>query len=136
MPRFTLPLDKALFIQGHNMVLNQLLQIGVIGAALLIAMFASLLLVFANMLRGSVCRQTVGLCGVLLVVGVFARNMVDDFFIRQNAILFWAIVGMLLGLSEGGESSEGNEHRGEHSGERGRERNECGERGQSEKSRQ
>lgn len=104
--RFTQPLDKALFIQGHNIVLNQLLQIGIIGAVLLIAIFANLFVVFANLLRGNIFMQTVGFCGVLLVVGVFARNMVDDFFIRQNAILFWAITGMLLALREVGKPSE------------------------------
>ncbi len=107
--RFTQPLDKALFIQGHNMALNQMLQIGVIGAVLLITLFANLFFVFANMLRRNIFMQTLGLCGLLLVVGVFARNMVDDFFIRQNAILFWAIVGMLLGLSGIDKSSDSGE---------------------------
>lgn len=96
--RFTEPLDKALFIQGHNLVLNQVLQIGVVGAVLILAVFMSLIHAFSNMLRGPALARTAGLCGLILVVGVFTRNMVDDFFIRQNAILFWAIVGMLLGL--------------------------------------
>ena len=96
--RFTEPLDKALFIQGHNIVLNQFLQIGVLGAVLILSVFFSLIHAFAGMLRGTVVMRIAGLCGLLLVTGVFARNMVDDFFIRQNAILFWAIVGMLLGL--------------------------------------
>ena len=100
--RFSTPLDKALFKQAHNIVLNQVLQIGVIGGVLILAVFASLLSCFTSMIRrddrSETLTRTVGLCGVLLVVGIFARNMVDDFFIRQNAILFWAIVGMLLGL--------------------------------------
>ena len=96
--RFTEPLDKALFIQGHNIVLNQFLQIGVLGAVLILAVFFSLIHAFAGMLRGTAVMRIAGLCGLLLVTGVFVRNMVDDFFIRQNAILFWAIVGMLLGL--------------------------------------
>ena len=79
-------------------MLNQVLQIGVWGAVLILAVFMSLIHAFSNMLRGPALARTAGLCGLILVVGVFTRNMVDDFFIRQNAILFWAIVGMLLGL--------------------------------------
>ena len=98
--RFTLAFDKSMFIQGHNIVLNQILQAGVVGAILLILMFASLLFAFAKMFRQHDVPivRVAGVCGIVLLVGVLARNMVDDFFIRQNAILFWAMVGILLGL--------------------------------------
>lgn len=105
--RFTAPLDKALFIQGHNLVLNQVLQIGVAGAVLILAVFISLIHAFSKMLRGTGLARIAGLCGLLLVVGVFTRNMVDDFFIRQNAILFWAMVGMLLGLGSAAVEPDG-----------------------------
>jgi O-antigen ligase len=104
--RFTEPLDKALFIQGHNIVLNQILQIGALGGILILAVFVSLTYTFANMLRGAGPIKLVGICGLLLMTGVFSRNMVDDFFIRQNAILFWAIVGMLLGLGSAAADSQ------------------------------
>ena len=39
-----------------------------------------------------------GVCGIALVLGVFLRNMVNDMFVRDQALLFWALNGMLLGL--------------------------------------
>jgi hypothetical protein len=32
-----------------------------------------------------------------MVAGLFLTNMTDDLFIRQSALLYWAIVGMVLG---------------------------------------
>ena len=40
----------------------------------------------------------IGVCGIALVLGVFLRNMVNDMFVRDQALLFWALNGMLLGL--------------------------------------
>jgi hypothetical protein len=34
------------------------------------------------------------------VAGVFLKNMTDDFFVRENALLFWALVGMSLGYAK------------------------------------
>ena len=42
--------------------------------------------------------KMLGTCGIVLIIGVLARNMVNDMFVRDAAILFWAINGMLLGL--------------------------------------
>jgi uncharacterized membrane protein YjjP (DUF1212 family) len=41
-----------------------------------------------------------GICGVMLVVGVVARNLTNDFFQRDLALLFWSIAGMLLGYAQ------------------------------------
>jgi len=35
----------------------------------------------------------------LLVIGVVARNLTNDFFQRDLALLFWSIAGMLLGYA-------------------------------------
>ncbi len=40
-----------------------------------------------------------GICGLLLVVGVVGRNLTNDFFQRDLALLFWSIAGMLLGYA-------------------------------------
>jgi undecaprenyl pyrophosphate phosphatase UppP len=39
------------------------------------------------------------ICGVALITGVFARNMIDDFFSRHMILLFGAMIGMLLGVA-------------------------------------
>ena len=34
-----------------------------------------------------------------MVAGVFARNMTNDFFVRDGALLFWSLAGMLFGYA-------------------------------------
>mgnify|MGYP006866175926 CR=1 FL=1 len=41
----------------------------------------------------------VGAAGLALVVGVVAKNMTDDFFVRHNALLFWSLTGAALGTT-------------------------------------
>ncbi len=84
---------------AHNLLLNYTLQMGVIGAITMLALMASLVWTFAGIRNRGGPLEVVGLCGLLLVAGVFLRNMTDDFFNRHNALLFWAITGMLLGLA-------------------------------------
>jgi hypothetical protein len=40
-----------------------------------------------------------GLAGAVMVAGVFARNLFNDFFIRDGSLLFWGLAGMLLGYA-------------------------------------
>ncbi len=93
--QFTLPEHRLLFLQAHNVVVNQALQAGVPGAFAFLFMFAALAWRFWNLMRKS-ATPLYGICGLMLVAVVFARNMTDDFFIRQNAILFFAAAGLLL----------------------------------------
>jgi hypothetical protein len=69
-----------------------------------------------------------------MVAGVLARNMTNDFFVRDGALLFWALAGMLFGYalrrppaSGAGEADPRPARRGivvggAAAGERGRER--------------
>lgn len=89
----------------HNIVLDNALQIGVIGGVLLLLVFVALLIEFLRLAwaaRADRNRQMAiaAGCGVALVVGVFLRNMVDDFFSRHMVLLFGAMAGMLLGLAQ------------------------------------
>jgi len=84
---------------AHNVVLNYTLQVGLIGTVTILTLMASLAWTFAVIRSRGVLLEAVGLCGLLLVTGIFLRNMTDDFFNRHNALFFWAITGMLLGLA-------------------------------------
>jgi hypothetical protein len=33
------------------------------------------------------------------VAGVFARNLANDFFVRDGALLFWTLAGILFGYA-------------------------------------
>jgi hypothetical protein len=45
-----------------------------------------------------------------MVAGVLTRNMANDFFVRDGALLFWALAGMLFGYS----LRRGSTHEGIH----------------------
>jgi O-antigen ligase len=98
--RFTDPWFRQWVRQAHNFVLNYALQVGVIGAGVLVMLFGALALAFLKLtMSTSPVARLAATCGVALVAGVFLRNMVDDFFNRHTILLFGALVGMLLGLA-------------------------------------
>jgi hypothetical protein len=39
-----------------------------------------------------------GIVGLAILAGFIAKCLTDDFLHRHNAVLFWALNGMLLGL--------------------------------------
>ena len=97
--RFDVPWLKNYVHHAHNVVLNHALQMGVTGALVIVILFAALAWTFASRLPDGGLARLAGLCGVALVVGVFLRNMTDDFFSRHTVQFFGAAAGMLLGLA-------------------------------------
>jgi O-antigen ligase len=89
---------------GHNVLLDYAIQMGVFAAAILALLFVALFREFWR-LAGSQKNERdqlariAAICGVALITGVFARNMVDDFFSRHMILLFGAMIGMLLGVA-------------------------------------
>jgi O-antigen ligase len=91
--------DNNLVWHAHNIFLDAGLQLGIPGMVLLIALFAAIAVAGLMLARN---RDAVArLCGaalVAVVAGTLVRNFTDDLWARQNALLFWAIVGGLVGL--------------------------------------
>lgn len=82
----------------HNLFLDVAIQVGLPGLALLLALLAATLREAWRMGRTGQDLQIA--CGVALaavVAGMLARNMTDMLWVRQNALLYWGIVGTLLG---------------------------------------
>ena len=85
---------------AHNLILNYGMAMGVPGMIAIVLLFFALLRKFWMLSRAADrVVAMAGICGVLLVVGVVARNMTNDFFQRDLALLFWSVAGMLLGYS-------------------------------------
>ncbi len=86
---------------AHNLFLNYGMAMGIPGMIAILLLFFTLLRKFWK-LSGAGDRMIAmaGICGVLLVVGVLARNLTNDFFQRDLALLFWSIAGMLLGYAD------------------------------------
>ena len=89
------------FWHAHNFVLNKGIQMGLPGiAAFLWLIFSAPYQLFVAGKQNS----RVGLVAVALIaltVGMFIKNMTDDFFYRDGSLLFWLLVGACLGYSQG-----------------------------------
>jgi O-antigen ligase len=94
---------------GHNVLLDYAIQMGVLAAAILALLFVALFREFWR-LAGShknerdQLARVAAICGIALITGVFARNMIDDFFSRHMILLFGAMIGMLLGVANRSQS--------------------------------
>jgi O-antigen ligase len=101
--------EKTVFWHAHNLVLNYGISAGVPGMAAVLILFAALAWRFWQLaVRGERLARLAGLAGAAMVAGVLARNMTNDFFVRDGALLFWALAGMLFGyaLRHGSTSGE------------------------------
>jgi O-antigen ligase len=83
---------------AHNAFLDVALQLGLAGEAIFLAILAILVLEFARALRQ---REScpAGILGLAVIGGFVTKNLTDDFFYRQNGMVFCAVMGMLLGLT-------------------------------------
>jgi hypothetical protein len=96
IPASLVELDENVRTHAHNLFLNTLLQVGVVGLALEIIVFASLAY------RFFVARKTHPLlyrAGLALVVGMITKNLTDDFMWESTMLMFWCSCGWLMGMS-------------------------------------
>jgi O-antigen ligase len=85
---------------AHNILLDAALQTGVAGLALLLTLFGTTAYLGWRYARSP--DDGVAACGmvlVALVAGMLVRNMTDTLLARQNALLYWGLLGVLLAWS-------------------------------------
>lgn len=87
----------------HNMVLNKGVQMGVPGiAAFLFLLSATIWALWPSRVRSTNPRLLgYSLAATAMSFGVFIKNMTDDFFVNHNALIYWALVGAVLGVITG-----------------------------------
>ena len=83
---------------AHNVFLDVAIELGLAGLAVFVAMLAALALQHVRALRRAESAP-LGVLGLSLMAGFVVKNLTDDFMHRQNALVFWALNGMLLGLA-------------------------------------
>lgn len=89
---------NSLLTHTHNVFLDAGIQMGVPGISAMLFMFGAVLLEYWRLYRSNHgLAQWLGACGIAMVAAVLVRNMTDDFFRRDLALLFWALVGASLG---------------------------------------
>jgi O-antigen ligase len=92
--------EDVLFWHAHNMFLNAAISMGIPGALALLALFAWFGYLYLRLAStNDPLLQRLGLAGLLLLIGVVGRNLTNDFFVRDGALLFWALNGALLGAA-------------------------------------
>jgi O-antigen ligase len=85
---------------AHNVFLDYGLGMGLPGMAALAWVFLGLLRLYWRSCDSPDDKlRWLGVAGIMLVTGVVIRNLANDMFARDAAILFWAVNGALLGFS-------------------------------------
>lgn len=84
------------FWHCHNMVINKGIQMGLPGVAAFLILWIALGIAAYRGLRAHQMHPW-AIVLLAMMVAVFLRNMTDDFFYRDHALLFWLFAGAFLG---------------------------------------
>src|SRR5207302_9165874 len=82
---------------AHNLFLDIAVQLGLPGLILLLVLLGATLREGWRMARAK--DSFVMACGIALVAivaGMLIRNMTDVLWVRQNSLLYWGVIGVLL----------------------------------------
>jgi len=84
---------------AHNLFLEALVQLGIPGLVLLLAIVWAIGQRAWHYARDAdELRAACGMALFAVLAGTVARNMTDFLLVRQNALLFWGVVGALVAL--------------------------------------
>ncbi len=89
-------LDGNVRTHAHNLFLNTLLQVGIVGLVLQLAALGCLAYQFfkVRLIYPQLYRA-----GIALILGMLAKNLTDDFMWQSTMLMFWSYCGWLLGQS-------------------------------------
>jgi O-antigen ligase len=97
IPPSLLEAEPQALTHAHNLFLNTWLQTGWIGLVLEALLLLALASCFWRMRRDA---PWIAAGGLALVVGMVAKNSVDDFMWQTTILAFWSFAGLLLGYGE------------------------------------
>jgi len=93
-------LKRPLQWHAHNLFLDTLLQVGIPGLLLLLLLLGATLREGWRMMRvPDDLSVACGLAVIGVVAGMVVRNMTDTLWVRQNALLYWGVLGVLFALA-------------------------------------
>ena len=83
---------------AHNMILNKGIQMGIPGMLVFVALWAALAMELLRHVRSAGASRYLATAGFAAMVAMFTKNMTDDFFVRNVALWFWLVMGLLVGF--------------------------------------
>jgi O-antigen ligase len=90
-------LDDQTVWHSHNLLLDSVIQLGFPGLLLLLLLLAATARAGWRLARDR--SDAAAACGIALIAvlaGMVMRNMTDVLWVRQNALLYWGVAGVLL----------------------------------------
>jgi O-antigen ligase len=93
---------QPLLWHAHNMFLDQALQLGLQGLAVMVLVMAMLVALLWPRSPPSPSDLTslFGAATAIMVIGFAVRNLFDDFFADDSGLLFWMLAGLALGARQ------------------------------------
>jgi len=92
-------IDPQAATHAHNVLLDLVLQVGVIGLAIWIGLHLEVMRLAVQRARGGGDREKAwAAAAVALVLAMLVKNSTNDLVVYGNALLFWALLGSMLGL--------------------------------------
>ncbi|WP_261843391.1 O-antigen ligase family protein [Aliamphritea ceti] len=102
--------EPAYKMHAHNVILNKTLQIGFIGIFFFLLLY---LIPCKRFYQATKNTETIhaGIIGISITTAFFLKSMTDDFFIRNNIIIFWILIGLLIAnITQNKETSIQDKH--------------------------
>lgn len=89
-----------LFWHAHNIFLNKGVQMGLPGIIVFTLLLGALAWTVKPTRRLMINQPALAVysgAGIAMIGGIIAKNITDDYFIRDNALMFWLLTGALAG---------------------------------------
>jgi O-antigen ligase len=84
----------------HNLFLSYLTSMGLVGFSALVFLFFAIYRALWQVYQDrDIAIARLGAAGLAMVTGVLIKNMTDVFFLRDNSLVFWSLLGMTLGYA-------------------------------------
>lgn len=92
-------IDPQASTHAHNVLLDLVLQVGLIGLALWLALHIEILRLAVRRARAGGDREKAwAAAAVALVLAMLVKNSTNDLLVYGNVLLFWVLMGTMLGL--------------------------------------
>jgi O-antigen ligase len=92
--------DNILKWHGHNVVIDYVMEAGVLGGVVIIGLFVALAMHAWRIYRsGDERAWRFGVWSLAMLAGIALKVMTDDILVRESSLLFWSALGMSFGVA-------------------------------------